>query len=54
MSEGLKLTEAYVPFNMESIVAANPDVILLVAHGDPDAVAKKFEEDVKKTAPGRS
>ncbi|MGG4394747.1 helical backbone metal receptor [Paenibacillus thiaminolyticus] len=48
VSEGLKLTEAYVPFNMESIVAANPDVILLVAHGDPDAVAKKFEEDVKK------
>ncbi|WCF10780.1 helical backbone metal receptor [Paenibacillus thiaminolyticus] len=48
VSEELKLTEAYVPFNMESIVAANPDVILLVAHGDPDAVAKKFEEDVKK------
>lgn len=48
VSEELKLTEAYVPFNMESIVAANPDVILLVAHGDPDAVAQKFEEDVKK------
>lgn len=48
VSEELKLKEAYVPFNMESVVAANPDVILLVAHGDPDAVAKKFKDDVKK------
>ncbi|MFS0557112.1 helical backbone metal receptor [Brevibacillus sp. 179-C9.3 HS] len=44
----LHQTETYVPLNMESIVAANPDVILLVAHGDPSAVTKKFEEDVKK------
>ncbi|TQK74146.1 iron complex transport system substrate-binding protein [Brevibacillus sp. AG162] len=47
-SDVLKQTETYVPLNMESIVAANPDVILLVAHGDPNAVTKKFEEDVKK------
>lgn len=47
-SDVLKQTETYVPLNMESIVAANPDVILLVAHADPEAVAKKFEEDVKK------
>ncbi|MGG4456327.1 helical backbone metal receptor [Brevibacillus porteri] len=47
-SDVLKQTETYVPLNMESIVAANPDVILLVAHGDPSAVTKKFEEDVKK------
>ncbi|WP_339329301.1 hypothetical protein [Bacillus paralicheniformis] len=32
VSEELKLTEAYVPFNMESIVAANPDVILRPIH----------------------
>ncbi|MFS0918057.1 helical backbone metal receptor [Brevibacillus sp. 179-C 1.1 NHS] len=47
-SDVLHQTETYVPLNMESIVAANPDVILLVAHGDPSAVTKKFEEDVKK------
>lgn len=48
VSDTLKSSETYVPFNMESVVQANPDVILLVAHGDADAVAKKFEEDVKK------
>lgn len=48
LSDVLKQTETYVPLNMESIVTANPDVILLVAHGDPAAVAQKFEEDVKK------
>ncbi|WP_234032657.1 helical backbone metal receptor [Paenibacillus faecalis] len=48
VSDVLKLEETYIPLNMESVVAANPDVILLVAHGDPDAVAKKFEEDIKK------
>lgn len=47
-TDTLKQTQTYAPLNMESIVAANPDVILLVAHGDPNAVAKKFEEDVKK------
>lgn len=48
LSDVLKQSETYVPLNMESIVTANPDVILLVAHGDPAAVAQKFEEDVKK------
>ncbi|WP_211748461.1 helical backbone metal receptor [Paenibacillus sp. Marseille-Q4541] len=48
LAETMKSTETYVPFNMESIVEADPDVILLVAHGDAEAVAKKFEEDVKK------
>ncbi|WP_188536568.1 helical backbone metal receptor [Paenibacillus segetis] len=48
LSSVLKQSETYVPLNMESIVEANPDVILLVAHGDPTAVAQKFEEDVKK------
>lgn len=47
-ADTLKQTQTYAPLNMESIVAANPDAILLVAHGDPNAVAKKFEEDVKK------
>lgn len=48
VSDVMKLKEAYTPVNMESIVAANPDAILIVAHGDPAAAARKFEEDVKK------
>ncbi|WP_430107977.1 helical backbone metal receptor [Paenibacillus sp. B1-33] len=48
LSEFMKKAEDYVPINMESVIAANPDVILLVAHGDPNAIAKKFEDDVKK------
>ena len=48
LTETMQSSETYVPFNMESVVEANPDVILLVAHGDAEAVAKKFEEDVKK------
>ncbi|WP_054028319.1 ABC transporter substrate-binding protein [Bacillus sp. FJAT-28004] len=48
LSDVLKMKETYIPLDMESIVTANPDVILLVAHGDPSAVTKKLEEDVKK------
>lgn len=48
LSDVMKKSEDYVPLNMESVIAANPDAILLVAHGDPNAVAKKFEDDVKK------
>lgn len=48
VSDVLKLTDTYIPLNMENIVAANPDIILLVAHGDPSAATKKFEEDTKK------
>lgn len=48
VSEVLEVKETYAPLNMESIVEVNPDVILLIAHGDPDAVAKTFEADVKK------
>ncbi|WP_442600794.1 ABC transporter substrate-binding protein [Paenibacillus sp. KN14-4R] len=48
VSEVLKSKETYVALNMENVVAANPDVILLVAHGDPDTAIKKFEADVKK------
>lgn len=48
VSSVMKAKETYVPVNMESIVAANPDIIMLVAHGDPAAAAKKFEEDVNK------
>lgn len=47
VTDVLKSTETYTPMDMENVVTANPDIILLVAHGDPTAVAKKFEEDVK-------
>lgn len=48
VASSLKTEETYVPLDMESVVAANPDVILLVAHGDPEAAKKAFEADVKK------
>lgn len=48
VSDVLKSQETYVALNMENVVAANPDVILLVAHGDPNTAIQKFEEDVKK------
>lgn len=48
VTDVLKSKETYIALNMENVVTANPDVILLVAHGDPDAAVKKFEEDVKK------
>ncbi|WP_152393547.1 helical backbone metal receptor [Paenibacillus guangzhouensis] len=48
VSDVLKSEETYIPLNMENVVAANPDVILLVAHGDANTTVKKFEEDVKK------
>ncbi|WP_127586975.1 ABC transporter substrate-binding protein [Paenibacillus koleovorans] len=48
ISTELQLKDAYSPLNMESIVTTNPDIIMLVTHGDPAAAAKKFEEDMKK------
>lgn len=48
VSDVLKSNETYIPLNMENVVTANPDVILLVSHGDPDTAIKKFEEEVKK------
>ncbi|GAB6992247.1 ABC transporter substrate-binding protein [Paenibacillus pini] len=48
VTDVLKSEETYLPLNMENVVTANPDVILLVSHGDPDAAIKQFEADVKK------
>ncbi|TVX94513.1 ABC transporter substrate-binding protein [Paenibacillus agilis] len=48
VSEVLKSDETYLSLNMEDVVTANPDVILLVSHGDPNTALKKFESDVKK------
>ncbi|MEK4762516.1 ABC transporter substrate-binding protein [Viridibacillus sp. FSL E2-0187] len=48
VNEALKSTEAYVPMNMEDVVASNPDAILLVSHGDPTAALEQFKAEVKK------
>ncbi|TCZ80905.1 ferrichrome ABC transporter substrate-binding protein [Paenibacillus albiflavus] len=48
VSDVLKSKETYIALNMENVVSANPDVIMLVSHGDPDTAIKKFEEEVKK------
>lgn len=48
VNETLKTKEAYVPFNMEDVIVANPDAILLVSHGDPTAALEQFKADVKK------
>ena len=48
VTDVLKSEETYLPLNMENVVTANPDVILLVSHGDPQAAIQKFEADVKK------
>lgn len=42
--------EAYVPLNMEAAIAANPDAILLVAHGDETAALKQLEGELTKTS----
>jgi iron complex transport system substrate-binding protein len=48
VSSVLKSTESYIPLDMEQVVTANPDIILLVSHGDPEAGLKAFEDEVKK------
>lgn len=44
----LKVTDTYSPINMENIVAANPDIILVLASGDHGATADKFEKEIEK------
>ncbi|CAM4079488.1 ferrichrome ABC transporter substrate-binding protein [Bacillus manliponensis] len=47
VTEQLKTKESYVPLNMEDVITANPDAILLVSHGDPKAALEQFKTDVK-------
>lgn len=47
VSDILNVKETYAPLDMESIVEVNPDIIFLIAHGDPVAVASNFEADIK-------
>ncbi|QJD84512.1 ABC transporter substrate-binding protein [Cohnella herbarum] len=44
----LKVTDTYSPINMESVVAADPDVILVLASGDHGASEDKFQKEVEK------
>lgn len=44
----LKVTDTYSPINMESVVAADPDIILVLASGDHGASADKFQKEVEK------
>lgn len=48
ITETSKSKEAYVPLSMENVVATNPDVILLVSHGDATVALKQFKDEVKK------
>jgi iron complex transport system substrate-binding protein len=49
VSDVLQLTEAYVALDLEQVVEANPDIILLVAHGDANAVAEQFKLEVQSS-----
>ncbi|WP_052675956.1 ABC transporter substrate-binding protein [Paenibacillus sp. IHBB 10380] len=44
----LKVSEVYSPINMENIVAADPDIILVLASGDHGASVDKFQKEVEK------
>lgn len=44
----LKVTDTYSPINMESIVAADPDLILVLASGDHGATEDKFKKEIEK------
>jgi iron complex transport system substrate-binding protein len=44
----LKVTDTYSPINMENVVAADPDVILVLASGDHGATKDKFKKEIEK------
>lgn len=46
----LKVKEAYSPINMENVVAADPDIILVLASGDHGASKDKFEKEVENNS----
>lgn len=43
----LKATDTYSPMNMEEIVVANPDIILVLASGDHGASEEMFQKEVE-------
>lgn len=48
ITEATTSKEAYVPMNMEDVVAINPSTIFIISHGDADVALKQFKEEVKK------
>lgn len=44
----LQVTDTYSPINMENIVAADPDLILVLASGDHGATEDKFKKEIEK------
>lgn len=44
----LQVTDTYSPINMENIVAADPDIILVLASGDHGATEDKFKKEIEK------
>lgn len=43
----LKVTDTYSPINMEDVVAADPDIILVLASGDHGASEDMFQKEVE-------
>ena len=46
----LKVTDTYSPINMENVVVADPDIILVLASGDHGASKDMFEKEVAKNS----
>src|SRR5690625_5574147 len=44
----LDAKDTYSPMNMEEIVAADPDIVLVLASGDHGASEDMYEEELKK------
>lgn len=47
-TSALQVTDTYSPINMENIVAADPDIILVLASGDHGATEDKFKKEIEK------
>ncbi|WP_188388748.1 ABC transporter substrate-binding protein [Priestia taiwanensis] len=48
--EATKEFPQYAQLSVERVVESNPEVVYLITHGDPEAVKKAFEEEMKKNA----
>ncbi|MBS4207900.1 ABC transporter substrate-binding protein [Bacillus sp. FJAT-50079] len=47
---GLEMYPQYAQLNTERIIEANPQLILLMSHGNPEEVKNSFIKDMSKTA----
>jgi len=44
---GIERYPGYAQLSMERVLQGNPDIIFFIAHGDPQALKTKFEEELK-------